>query len=272
MAKKGLRVGINAYPNAQNRLHGCVNDVTNIRNILKDYYGFENSGIHVLLDERATKAAMLDRLHILADKAEPNDFIVFHYSGHGSQIRDRDDEKMDDGLDELLCPVDMDWDRGTYIIDDELGVIMEKMTATGARLEVLLDCCHSYTGTKGGFDRPDTVADAVQRVRFMPAPLDIQCRAEGELLPKRELVKSVPDKEVCWAACLDWQTSADALINDSYNGAFTYNFCKIIREANGNIARDDVLQRLRNAMTYNRYAQIPQLECAKRLAKEPVFS
>ena len=40
----------------------------------------------------------------------------------------------------------MDWD-GTYIVDDDLKNIFSKLPA-GVHLEVLLDSCHSGTGTR----------------------------------------------------------------------------------------------------------------------------
>ena len=34
---------------------------------------------------------------------------------------------------------------------------------------------------------------------------------------------------ILWAACRAYQTSSDALIDGSWNGAFTYYFCKELR-------------------------------------------
>ncbi len=52
-------------------------------------------------------------------------------------------------LDEILCPHDMDW-NGTYILDDELQKIFSSLSKD-ANLDVLLDSCHSGTGTWGAF-------------------------------------------------------------------------------------------------------------------------
>ena len=37
MAKRALLVGINDYPGTQNDLQGCVNDITNVYDILVKY-------------------------------------------------------------------------------------------------------------------------------------------------------------------------------------------------------------------------------------------
>ena len=44
MAKKALMVGINDYKSI-NDLSGCINDVTNMRNILTTYLGFTNKDV-----------------------------------------------------------------------------------------------------------------------------------------------------------------------------------------------------------------------------------
>jgi len=41
----------------------------------------------------------------------------------------------------------------------------------------------------------------------------------------------------------DNQTSADAYISGSYNGAFTYNVCKHVRDVKGRISRGELLKK-----------------------------
>ena len=109
MANRALLVGINDYQGISD-LRGCINDVTNMRDILKTHLGFTNKDIRVLVDRRATRANILKRLRWMVDGAKPGDFLVFHFSGHGSQIRDRDGDELQDQMDELICPWDMNWD------------------------------------------------------------------------------------------------------------------------------------------------------------------
>jgi uncharacterized caspase-like protein len=114
MANKALLVGINAYELPGADLNGCVNDVTNVRDILLKYFGFAVKEIRVLVDGRATRKAIMQRVEWLVKDAKSGDRLLFQFSGHGSQIRDRDGDELKDQLDEILCPHDMDWD-GTYI-------------------------------------------------------------------------------------------------------------------------------------------------------------
>lgn len=265
MAKKALLVGINDYRGV-NDLKGCLNDVTNLRHILKTYFGFTNEDIRVLTNDRASKKNILYRLNWMVDKAKPRDFLVFHFSGHGSQIRDRDGDELRDHMDELICPWDMNWDDG-FIIDDDLNNIFKKLPEN-IHLEIFLDCCHSGTGTRNiSLGRPAELGPENPALyRYLPPPYDIMCRFEGEedeLKPTRRFKLKNANRlnHVLWAGCMDRQTSADAYINGFYNGAFTYYFCKHVRETGGNINRANLLKRIRNSLQFNLFSQIPQLEC-----------
>src|SRR6266581_2015789 len=101
MAKKALLAGINDYPGRQNDLQGCVNDITNVCDVLVKYFGFASADVTLLQDKHATKAAILDGLKALVARSSAGDLLVFHYSGHGSQVRDADGDELDDGLDEI---------------------------------------------------------------------------------------------------------------------------------------------------------------------------
>jgi hypothetical protein len=269
MARRALLVGINDYKGITD-LKGCHNDVGNMRHILKTYLGFTNDDIRVVLDSRATKEAIMYRLEYMVDKAQPGDYMVFHFSGHGSQFRDRDGDELEDQMDEILCPYEMNWDNN-FILDDDLDRIFKRVP-DGALLEVFLDCCHSGTGTRD--IRPP--AQGTQYVgRYLQPPADILFRAEGDedqLGPARGFTGAnrsgtrSTQKHVLWAGCMANQQSADANINGTYNGAFTYYFCKHIRESGGDISRRNLLERIRESLRHNGYPQLPQLECMNDMA------
>ena len=259
MAKKALLVGINDYEGI-NDLNGCLNDVTNMRNVLKTYLGFSNRDIRVLVDDRATKENIIYRLNWMVKNAKSGDFLVFHFSGHGSQIRDREGDELSDRMDELLCPWDMNWDGG-YITDDDLNAIFKKLSKN-VLLEVFLDCCHSGTGLRENIlgRPPELGLEHPTLVRYLPPPVDIECRFEGE---EDEGFKSKTRStvhHVLWAGCKDNQTSADAYINGAYNGAFTYFFCRHMRDTGGRITRKELLRRIRQSLRHGNYSQVPQLE------------
>jgi hypothetical protein len=265
MNKKALLVGINDYGGIGD-LRGCINDVTNIRNILKTFFGFTNESIRVLIDARATKENILTRLDKMITQSQAGDFLLFHFSGHGSQIRDLENDELKDHMDELICPYDMNWDDG-FITDDMLGRLLEKLPG-GVHMEVILDCCHSGTGTREVLTgQPEELGPFYPVLnRYLMPPVDIACRYEGEdqlLKSRRAFIadKRIIMNHILWAGCKDNQTASDALIHGSYHGAFTYYFCKHIRENQGSIIRDDLYQRVCHSLRYHQYHQVPQLEC-----------
>jgi metacaspase-1 len=276
MKKMALLVGINDYKGI-NDLQGCINDVTNVRSVLKTFFGYTNNDIRVLTNSRATKENILQRLSKMVKSAENGDSLIFHYSGHGSQIRDRDGDELKDHMDEIICPYDMNWDDG-FITDDMLREILSKLKP-GVKLEILLDSCHSGTGTRDIIPGIMTGSGSLNpdKSRFLSPPVDIECRHQGDE-DKLKPVKSFrTDKEIIlnhilWAGCKDNQTSADAFIDGNYNGAFSYYFCKHVRESGGNISRTDLYTRVRNSLKYNRYSQVPQLECKETHRKGIIFS
>ncbi len=270
MTRKALLVGVNKYKMAGSDLNGCVNDVTNVRHILMTYFGFSVKEIRVVIDERATKANIMKRLEWLVKGAKTGDQLLFHFSGHGSQIRDRDGDELKDGMDEILCPYDMDWD-GTYIVDDDLNKLFGKLPK-GVNLDVLLDSCHSGTATREMRGPEGSDGNRVVRARYLPPPVDILCREEDGL-PVRRLMRGnpAPINHVLFSGCRDNQTSADALIDGVYNGAFTYYFCKNLRDANGAVSRAELLKRLRASLKFNKYDQVPQLEAPEGKTKKKLL-
>ncbi|RJR26017.1 MAG: caspase family protein [Desulfobacteraceae bacterium] len=270
MADRALLVGVNRYKMAGADLQGCVNDVTNIRDVLLKYFGFEVKEIRVLVDTRATRAAIMERLEWLIRDSRAGDRMVFHFSGHGSQIRDRDGDELKDHMDEILCPHDMDWD-GTYIVDDDLKGLFSGIPK-GANLEVLLDCCHSGTGTREGRGLGMLNPEETIRPKFLEPPVDIRMREEEDL-PVRIVGRAGnPRTHVLFSGCRDNQTSADAYIKGSYNGAFTYYFCKHLRDTQGQLTRAELLKRLRASLKHEGYSQVPQLECPAAARKRKFTS
>lgn len=271
MKKQALLVGINDYKGI-NDLQGCVNDVTNVRSVLQTFFGFSNNEIRVLTDSRATKKNIITRLDKMVKSAVNGDFLIFHFSGHGSQIRDRDGDELSDHMDEIICPSDMNWDDG-FISDDLLREILDQLKK-GVRMEILLDSCHSGTATREL--TPGDCCHGPVKSRYMKPPVDIECRYLGEEEYLKPAKAFRTDKEiilnhVLWAGCKDNQTSADALIDENYNGAFSYYFCKHVRDTGGNISRSDLYSRIKNSLKYNHYDQVPQLECKDLYKKENIF-
>jgi metacaspase-1 len=265
MAKKALLVGLNRYPDPQNALNGCINDVQQVAALLADRHGFDADGeIRLLTDERATTAAIVGRLKWLLKGARAGDVLVFHYSGHGAQVRDREGDELADGLDEIICPYDLDWDDP--FTDDDLYAIVKDLPV-GVNLTVVLDCCHAGTGLRGpaGPARP-------LRARCLRPPADIDHRPTRDVALRRFGERASRSGAILLAACRDDQASADAYIDGDYHGAFTYCLCESVAAAGPEASYRDLIAEVRRRLRDTQFDQVPQLEGPAELIRLPAFA
>ncbi|MBI3491089.1 MAG: caspase family protein, partial [Acidobacteria bacterium] len=163
--RRALLVGINDYPNPANRLEGCVNDVFLISAALQDS-GFRAEEVRIVLDDRATTANLLERLHWLLDHVPETGERVLFYSGHGAQIPSYAVSGEVDHLDECLVPYDFDW-TPDHAIRDKQFVEFYSQLPYASRFVAIFDCCHSGGLTREGGLRP----------RGLTPPDDIRHRA-----------------------------------------------------------------------------------------------
>lgn len=145
--KKSLFVGIN-YFGTKSELHGCINDVRNIRGFVVEKFHFAEDADHmlVLTDDSKdptkvpTRANMISAMKWLVAGAQSGDSLFFHYSGHGGTQQDAGSDEVD-GNDENLVP--SDYQTAGCIVDDELHSILVASLPVGVRLTAIMDCCHS---------------------------------------------------------------------------------------------------------------------------------
>ena len=98
---------------------------------------WNTSHVKLLLNENATRNAIINAFNWLKEKSGPNDIILFSFLGHGSEVPDiNGDEK--DGYDEGIVP----WEgMEGFITDDELSELFNGINAKG--MCIIFDCCLS---------------------------------------------------------------------------------------------------------------------------------
>lgn len=276
MAKKAVLIGINRYRIPGGDLRGCVNDVQNIQSVLMEHFGFAKGDITMLTDLSATTAAMRKAIAGLVASGKKGDTLYLHYSGHGSNVPDKDGDekrtKKGDVRDEILCPADLDWNDP--LLDDWLRTTFNKVKA-GVNLTVVFDCCHSGTATRA--PRPP---DAPIIPRYLPSPFELidaesGRKPRGKLTSKLKIGKGKKDVvvadigELLLTGCRDVQTSADAYIGGSYNGALTYYLASVLRAAKGKLTYRELHERVLKQLSVNDYDQVPQLEGSKANLDRP---
>jgi hypothetical protein len=262
-------IGVNRYRIPGADLRGCVNDVVNMTGVLTEVYGFAKADIVTLTDEAATRKAMQAAILALVNGGRKGDVLYLHYSGHGANVPDANGDEAD-GRDEILCPTDLDWKAP--LADDWLRATFNRLRE-GVSLTVVMDCCHSGTNTRA-LQPPD----APSIPRYLPNPWDLMAVESGRRLKgavrvgmrtaskaarRRSDVVNVDIAETLVTGCRDNQTSADAYIGSTYNGALTYHLAAAIREKKGKLTCREMHALTTARLAKARFDQIPQLEGRK---------
>lgn len=257
--KRALIVGIN-YVGTGNDLRGCINDANNIKNMLTNTYGFTD--INMLLEKEATTDNIKDKLNWLVSGCRPGDVLYFHYSGHGSQLADTSDPDVEpDGLDEIICPIDLDW-KTKVITDDYMKWVFDKVPS-GVNLTVVLDSCHSGTALDqaSAYQSKREYIKSIESSRYIAPPPDIQkLNDDVELLKDRSVqTRSVDETSLLISGCAADQTSADAVIGNVPQGAATYSLIKTVNDNKGNVTHRSLIDGMNKYLATNGFSQCPEL-------------
>ncbi|MEO1575808.1 MAG: caspase family protein, partial [Pseudomonadota bacterium] len=161
--KHALLIGVNKYPllGEEYYLWGCVNDARLVGSVLRDRFGFPEANMTHLLDEDATEAGIRAGMAALTDRVQPDDIVVFHFSGHGSRKRSQDPAEAS-GKDSTIMPHDSG--RKPHpnldIPDKDIHAWLQDLTRKTQNVTLIFDCCHSGTITRDAFgDRTRSVPD-----------------------------------------------------------------------------------------------------------------
>lgn len=277
-----LLVGIN-YNNTSSQLNGCYNDVVNVAQYLRLILGYKPDSISMLTDGNRTengivgaslvsptKQNILAGLTALVSGMIAGDEAVFHYSGHGSLVRDTNGDEAT-GFDSCLCPLDYNIPAsagGGIITDDDIRTLLVNKVPRGARLYIILDCCHNGTGC----DIRYKYEDYSILLRKNPKPL---WRTLQRIFTNSKYTETAGEVYMI-SGSRDEQTSADAYINNAFAGALTYAVFSILRANQATIRTYSwgaLLRDVRQFMRENRYTQIPQLMTGQIISPaRPVFT
>lgn len=141
-------------------LEGPGHDIELTRKLLMERYNFREQDITTLADgaghaKLPTLANIRSELKDLEEAAGKGVQIFLQFSGHGTQQPDlKPDPKNDpepDGMDEVFLPKDAGgWESNenglpNVLVDDELRSILARITAKGADVWAVFDCCCSGT-------------------------------------------------------------------------------------------------------------------------------
>jgi len=295
--KKALLIGIN-YFGSPYQLKGCINDVKNIKKVLLTKFGFSDSSdkMVILTDDQKdplkipTRKNMINAMKWLVHDCKPGDSLFFHFSGHGSQVKDTDGDEVD-GYDETILPVD--YKKNGQIVDDEMNAIMVRPLPEGVRLTAIFDSCHSgtaldlpyiygddgklviqegpshiemFTKTLGSIVAGD-VFGAINNAIDL-AQVDKLKKNSSKAKKKTEETRSTFADVIMFSGCKDNQTSSDTKINNVSTGAMSYAFIKAVM-TNNNLTYLQLLKETKKHLV--NFSQKPQLSSGRLMDMNQKF-
>lgn len=148
-----LVVGVNTYEGRYPDLGFAADDAKKMTASIKAVS--TNASVSLLVDDKATTSAVLDKLNEIAAKAKPQDNVVLYFAGHGAACQHQADASAKYCLMPYLQP-------GLPISQGELGIdsvfaYISRMNAGGVL--VVLDACHS-----GGFAESEQAQRVMNQV------------------------------------------------------------------------------------------------------------
>jgi pimeloyl-ACP methyl ester carboxylesterase len=276
-----LLVGIDAYDPASvpavPTLKGCVNDITAIETYLRERISKESEWKLVepaeqdwiLTNEKATRQAIINGFHQHLCNADSDDVVLFYYSGHGSQEKTPEEFRHlePDRLNETLVCYDSRTPGSWDLADKELAYLISKVADKNPHVVIILDCCHSGSGTKN----PNLMvrrAPVDRRDRSLSSFIFAEEKAAlDKLLTSRSSEKKTTGlvlpkgRHVMFAACRDYEEAKEYQGEDGqYRGAFSYFLLQTLQRTNGSLAYRDLARNLNALVSGKVKDQSPQVE------------
>ncbi|BAZ69463.1 MAG: caspase family protein [Pelatocladus maniniholoensis HA4357-MV3] len=211
-----LVIGIANYHHIR-PLSKTTNDASDLHETLIQN-GYSQTNVTILLDQDATKAAISQKLELLASHVKAHDTVIIFFSGHGARLFGG----FSSG--EYLCPVEAEINKikDTCISDAEFTNALRAIHAS--RLVVFLDSCHS-----GGVGEPK---DLLYQLEAGLSEKTYNHLVQGE---GRVIIASCKSDEVSWE------------LPGMRNGLFTYYLLEGIR---GKVAKADGTVRIFDLFSY----------------------
>ena len=229
--------------------------------------GVEEQNISLLKSRNATKEKILSTIRKdLIKKAKRGGTAIFHFSGHGQQVKDDNGDELD-GLDEALVPVNSkkhfkagEYEGEQLIRDDELEVLFKKLRkklGPKGQLLVILDACHSGTGTRGnwvarGTDVIMAPPDYMENYEASPSQNDqfLSKKSKGGLAPIVALYSSS-------AKQLSYEYRDQ---NGTSYGLMSYAFSKALKTSNKTTSYQELFDKIKMEVSAYTKRQTPQAE------------
>lgn len=281
--KLAMLVGINDYPFASGNLRGCLTDVELQYELLVNIFGFNPKDIVRVTSGSALRPTRETILQVfrdhLIDQAQPGDIVVFHYSGHGSRVADREPLNPQTPLIGTLVPMDANQASNVvnHITSRMLFLLMEAIRTEN--LTMVLDSCYS-----GGGFRGNTL------VRAAPIRADLDGKdllaSDAEYAYQQDLMARLGlsfdefqrrrhqgiAKGIALGSASRNELALDMAFNGFYAGSFTYLLTRYLWQlpssTPASIVQANLVRSTAAAARQQDHGQVPQFEAAPGTAND----
>ena len=215
----------------------------------------------------------------------------FHYSGHGTQIKDVSGDE-DDGFDESIIPID-----DNPILDDELRKLLADKVPEGAKLTAIFDCCCSGTGLdlrytfrsiKSQREAEAKRSDFSSYFKYLYHILFNNNRSietyDTFTLQLASNDEITAGDVIMLSGCRDYQSSLDVPVEEinvnnitgesiiKYGGAMTHAFLEALAKHDYHLTCAQLLTSVREIIEdVYESPQVPQLSCGKFVDIDSLF-
>lgn len=257
--KRALLIGINEYKAASvSDLGGCVNDVELMKSLLVGKFDFPAENVLVLRDAQATRNAILDAIQKhLIEPAGPNDVLLLHYSGHGSQMTDVSGDELDT-FDETIVPHDSRQGGVFDISDDELNGLVSQAVKKTPNVVVILDSCHSGSGVRAALTG-NVIRQIPPDTREPPTPATFAIGTRG-LTGGRSGFELEGSRYVLISGSRDDELSNEGSFEDRRHGTLTYFLTRALLALSAGSTYRDVMDAVKADVSLLYSSQHPQME------------
>jgi hypothetical protein len=268
-----LLTAIDDYPSPIPKLQGCVNDIDAFAAYVSGRVGGDKGAalqLKTLKNGEATRQAVIDAFRDHLGKAKKGDVVLFYYSGHGSQEQAPEEfwTIEPDHLDETLVLFDSRTQGSWDLADKELAKLIGEVASKGPHVAVILDCCHSGSGTR----EIETVvrrAPTDRRRRpvesFLVSPAEAAAAAASRGTGAEPVGRyaSSEGRHILFAACRDDEEAKEYNGDGKHRGAFSFFLGEALKGAAGVPTYRDLFKRTSSLVSNVLRNQSPQLEATQ---------
>jgi hypothetical protein len=272
-----LLVGIDTYPQPVRPLRGCANDITRMETFLRARITGERGDLklRMLKNDAATRDAVIAGFREHLALAGQEDVALFYFSGHGSQEPAPEEfwHLEPDHLNETLVCYDSRLPGKYDLADKELAKLIAEVAVRKPHIIIVLDSCHSGSGTRAGDDEGVRHAPADTRARaldaFLRSPLDVAAQPAWQeraatgvpgSRPTSGWIELPEGNHVLLSACQADEEAKEDWLEGEHRGAFSFYLLNTLQSTGESMTYRELFKQVNTAVRSKVARQSPIIE------------